>query len=183
MPVSSTPLKKIEEAAFMLIKQYKIKKPPIAVENIASKMGLGVIAFNFGDDISGMLVLDNGVGSIGYNPSHTKTRQRFTIAHEMGHFQLHIHNKSKPEQLFVDKDFLVKFRNATKYTAQEFNQEREANAFAAALLMPKEFIVKEINKEAYKNLPEIELISKLAEVFNVSIPAMTYRLNNLNILF
>lgn len=180
MSVLLKDLQKIEDTAMSLIKSNRISGPPIPVEDIARNLGLDVIAYNLGDDISGTLVVENKKGFIGYNPSHVKVRQRFTIAHELGHFLLHNHSKS--EQLFVDKDFLVKYRSANNYSSAELKHEQEANAFAAALLMPKEFVHKELSRKNTTNLPELELIEVLAKVFEVSIPAMTYRLNNLNIL-
>jgi Zn-dependent peptidase ImmA (M78 family) len=174
-------LQRIEETAVALIKTCKITIPPVPVEIIATHVGLNVIAYNLGEGISGTLVVEKGKGFIGYNPSHVKGRQRFTIAHELGHFKLH--RNASTEQLFVDKDFLVKYRSANNYSLQELKHEQEANAFAAALLMPKVFIHTELANKKYTNLPELELIETLARVFEVSVPAMTYRLNNLNILF
>jgi hypothetical protein len=40
----------------------------------------------------------------------------------------------------------------------------------------------ELQKEEYKDLAEVKLVEKLAKVFEVSVPAMTIRLNNLNLL-
>lgn len=180
MAILPKELQKLEDTAMSLIKANKLFKPPVSVEDIAKNLGLDVIAYNLGDDISGTLVVENKKGFIGYNPSHSRVRQRFTIAHELGHFLLHNHSSSG--KLFVDKDFLVKYRSANNYTTLELRHEQEANAFAAALLMPKEFVHKELSKKSSSDLPELELIECLAKVFDVSIPAMTYRLSNLNIL-
>ena len=85
--------------------------------------------------------------------------------------------------LFVDKDFLVKYRGNNSYTHKELIQEQQANAFSAALLMPEEFVLDELKKQSTLKLSEIELIETLAKLFDVSVPAMTYRLNNLNLNF
>src|SRR3954470_4270018 len=68
---------------------------------------------------------------IGINSSHPETRKRFTIAHEMGHLVLH-----QLDQVHVDKQFLVKLRDDISSQAID-PHEIEANAFAAALLMPE----------------------------------------------
>ena len=120
------------------------------VETIAKNLDLTVTAYDLGDGVSGALVIENNKGSIGYNPSHPKVRQRFTIAHELGHYSLH--NTSKGDKLFVDKDFIVKYRNAASYTSAELKQEQEANAFGAALLMPKDFVLKELNNKVFRTL-------------------------------
>jgi len=49
--------------------------------------------------------------------------------------------------------------------------------------MPKELIFAELKKEYVKNMSETELIEELAAVFDVSVPAMTFRLTNLNLLY
>ena len=94
---------------------------------------------------------------IGINKNHHPNRQRFTMAHEFAHFCLHKTTISD----FEDGAF---FRNSTVK-----NQiEREANEFAAELLMPKEEIEK-IIKNGEKKL------NNLADTFGVSVLAMRYR--------
>ncbi len=172
--------KQIEHAAFSLVTGNNITAPSVDVEAIAKSIGLDIIAYDLGDSVSGALVIENGKGFIGYNPNHSKTRRRFTISHEIAHYQLH--NNKKNEQLFVDKDFIVKYRSHNSYNTAELKQEQEANAFAAELLMPRKFILAELEKDNYAGLQEPELIEELAKLFEVSIPAMTFRLSNINAL-
>jgi Zn-dependent peptidase ImmA (M78 family) len=170
-------LKEIEKRAISVINDFAIKKPPVPIIKIAKKLGLKVLEYNLGNDASGVLVIENNKGTIAYNPKDSSVRQRFTIAHELGHYLLH-HNNS---EVFVDKDFLIKFRNNTNsYTPTEIAHEQEANAFAAALLMPKKFIEEEMAKKEFASFSEIEFIEKLAAKFEVSTTAMTFRLTNLN---
>src|SRR5687767_2281115 len=93
----------IESIALKIITDLKIKRPPVPILKIVKKLGIDLIDYNLGGEISGLLVIDNNKGTIGYNPNDPPVRQRFTIAHELGHYLLH---KSSAE-LFVDKDFLV----------------------------------------------------------------------------
>jgi Zn-dependent peptidase ImmA (M78 family) len=167
-----------ETKSVQLLSEFETTTPPVPVIDIAFNLGLDVIPYDLGDDISGTLVIEKGIGFIGFNPSHSRKRQRFTIAHELGHFVLHYSENN----LFFDKDFLVKYRNANTYSHKELIQEQEANAFAAALLMPKEFVLRELKSQTTKFMSEIELIENLAKLFDVSVPAMTYRLNNLNLI-
>lgn len=174
--------KKTEELTSNIVIDYKIKTAPIPIEEIIKKIGLNIFEYNLGDDVSGVLVITNNQGTIGYNPKDNYLRQRFTMAHELGHFVMHKENAAN--ELFVDKDFLFKkFRNANTYTPLEKRQEQEANAFAAALLMPKSFIDFEMDKEELSALTEVELVSELARRFKVSEVAMSYRLANLNSYF
>lgn len=171
--------KRVSSAAADLIAECNITLPPIDVEAIAKKLQLKVLGFQLGDSASGVLVVENNIGTIGYNPDDPLVRQRFTIAHEIGHFVLH--KKIDKESVFVDKDFLVKYRNSKNYSPSEFKDEQEANTFAAELLMPQKLLNQELSKDEYSNLSENQLIEKLAQIFNVSTIAMTYRLTNLNL--
>lgn len=177
--LSNLAFKKIETLAVDIIAQSEITKPPIPVEQIAKKLGVVVAELEIGEDISGMLVISEGKAVIGVNSVDTSYRKRFAIAHELGHFCLH---KDK-NQLFLDKDFLVKWRNPesnSNYTAEEVMREQEANAFAASLLMPKLFIEKMMAMEALKRLNENDLFTELANLFEVSIPAIAFRMTNIN---
>lgn len=167
--------KKIERTAAKILEILNVVELPIPVEKIAKQRGIDILPYELGEDVSGVLVMDNGINTIGYNASHPEVRIRFTIAHELGHFELH---KSETG-MFVDKNFRVQFRNNDSSTG-EYKQEQEANAFAAALLMPQDFLIREIEKNDY-HLSSEESISALATTFNVSPIAMTYRIANLNL--
>ncbi|WP_460881211.1 ImmA/IrrE family metallo-endopeptidase [Pontibacter rugosus] len=92
---------------------------------------------------------------MGYNPVESVVRQRFTIAHELGHFVLH----QKYSELFIDKEKPL-FRNQESSTG-EHKREKEANAFAAAILMPQFLIFQEATKIGIKFIDEAA-IKKLA---------------------
>ena len=180
MPFDFNEYKNAQKKAYELIEHFNVTTLPVPVIEIAQNLSIEVIPFDLGNKASGILVIENGKGKIGYNPADNKARQRFTIAHELGHYQLHM-KKNQHEAIFIDRDFLVKYRNQKNYTAHEFAQEQQANAFAAALLMPEHFVRAELDKEIYENMDESDTISNLAKVFHVSNVAMTYRLTNLNI--
>ncbi len=175
--LTNTAYFKCETVANRIIDERNVLKAPIPIFDIVKAMDLQVLEFNLGEETSGALVIENGKGSIGYNPKDAYVRRRFTVAHELGHYVLH----GNSNELFVDNFFLMKFRKNNSYTKEEYWQEQEANAFAAALLMPEKFIDTEMLKEEFHGLDETELITKLARKFEVSIPAMSYRLTNLNI--
>jgi len=167
--------------------KYGIDDPSIPVEKIAEKEGIELVFTDLGDNVSGVLVIKNGRATIGCNKADSQVRKRFTIAHELAHYFLHYNAATSllTEEVFVDKDFFMKFRVFSKvsYDPAEMQQENEANAFAAALLMPKHLIEKELFKDEYLNLKEVDVIDKLAKTFKVSNTAMTYRMTNLNLLF
>lgn len=183
--IKSSAKENIEGIASMLLIKHNIHEPFVNIEKLASDHGITVVAYEFGEQISGVLVVKDNKATIGYNKTNSPVRKRFTIAHELSHFILHWKPSNKIKQdVFVDKDLFMKFRNtANEYNQEEVLQEIEANALAAALLMPKHFIEKELNKVEYQKLEEVEIIKRLASTFKVSEPAMTYRLTNLQMFY
>jgi Zn-dependent peptidase ImmA (M78 family) len=150
---------------------------PINVDELAKLRGLKVIPYPLENDVSGILVIKDLQSTIGYNQNESRVRRRFTIAHELGHYELH-RNESK---LFVDKSFKVMFRNTSTPSNQpdSIRYEQEANAFAAYLLMPENLVRAEISNMEF-DLSSEESIKELAKKFDVSTTAMSYRIANLN---
>lgn len=161
----------IERKVSQLREELNITSPPVDLDKVLDHYELTVDFKDFGEKNSGVLYVKEGKGIIGVNLNHVKERKRFTIAHEIGHYVLH---KKKGEQLFVE-DYL--YRDQETETGEK-RQEREANAFAAALLMPKDLLAKEV-KENQLDVSHESAIETLAEKFKVSQIAMTYRLTNL----
>ncbi len=150
---------------------------PVKVDDIAKSLGVDVVPYPFDDDISGTLIIDGDIGTIGYNQYESRVRRRFTIAHELGHFELHRDRST----MFLDKQFKVHFRsNASKHSEEIQEMEQEANAFAAALLMPEDLIRNQV-KDVDIDLGSEEGIRHLARVFDVSTQAMSFRLANLGL--
>src|SRR5688500_17955752 len=78
-----------ETRATRVLDELGIKETPIPVEQVALRLGLQVERAALGDDVSGLLVIQDGHGVIGVSATQSPVRQRFTIAHETGHFLLH----------------------------------------------------------------------------------------------
>jgi Zn-dependent peptidase ImmA (M78 family) len=170
--------KSIELHVENIFKQYNVNKVPVPVEKIALKMNLAITPTDLGPGVSGALIVNDGKATIGINENDPNERRRYTIAHEIGHYILH----NELNTLFVEKSyFLAGNENAS---LSELKKEKEANAFASALLMPDELIKREIEKiKGDVNLTnDEELVSYLAKKFDVSDVAMTRRLVALNYL-
>ena len=167
---------KFEAFALNLLKDLNLLKLPINVIKVANLLGVKVKMNDFGEDVSGFLVTKNNQNLIGINPSESKLRQRFTIAHELGHFMIHAQNKNR-DLMFISK---VHFRDNNSSTG-EIRKEREANAFAAALLMPRPLLEEELETLSF-NISEEKAITMLAKKFQVSTIAMTYRIERLGLL-
>ena len=84
-------------------------------------------------------------------------------------------------QLFIDKGYTaVAFRDQ-RSTTGDFKKEREANAFAAAILMPA-CLIKNAIEELEFDLADEDALTELAGSFEVSSLAMSFRLINLGYL-
>lgn len=168
------------KAEKLLIQAECFTNPPINIQSLCDYLKIRVEGLELDSDVSGFLAINEEEAVIGYNKNHGNERKRFTIAHEISHFILHA---KKDSPLFIDKDKKpeqsIMFRDATSSTG-EFIQEREANAFAAALLMPKKAIEQTLKEREFADLKIA--ISKLAETFEVSNQAMSIRLANLEII-
>lgn len=155
-----------------LLSEARIRKAPVPVDKIATSVGATVIYNNFNNEVSGVLIRKEGATIIGVANEQSPERKRFTIAHELGHFLLH-----QGEEVHVDKAFFVKFRSPLSSKAEDV-EEIEANAFAAALLMPMSFLVRDL-QGAQIDIEDGEQIGELATQYQVSTQAMTYRLMNI----
>lgn len=156
-----------------LLKQAQVTKPPVPVERIAEHLGLDVRYAPFEGDLSGALVRTDGEAYIGVNSFHHSNRQRFTIAHEIAHFILH-----KGLRVHIDKEFWVNWRDEELSKAVKW-QEIEANKYAAELLMPTDFVIRDINK--LKRLDK-QAMQILAKRYKVSPQAMQITLGNLGLV-
>lgn len=144
---------------------------PINVDDIAGKLGLTVEYSNdinqrLNDDglISGALVYENNAYHCIINKQQHTNRQRFTLAHEIGHFALNHGEKYDNTTTLYRKDGGIANQNQ--------NDEMQANVFASELLMPESQIYQQVIKNG------IEDIGELAKIFQVSEQAMWYRLKS-----
>lgn len=116
------------------------------------------------DGLSGKFWRDvYGDPFIRFNPSEPAVRQRFTVAHEIGHF------------IFGHGSDGVELRDPMQNFSSANYDPKEAacNRFAAELLMP------EVAIKHYITELGVSEIERLAQAFIVSEVAMKYRLANL----
>jgi Zn-dependent peptidase ImmA (M78 family)/transcriptional regulator with XRE-family HTH domain len=153
-------------AAQELLAQARIGAPPIPVTDLAERCGVNVFEAEFDDAVSGVL-LDLDAGPvIGFNSDHGQARQRFTIAHELGHFLLRHH-----DHFHIDLADMASHGNPPGF---DWRDERAANEFAAELLMPAGLVIQEYDQS--------QRLATLASKFKVSREAMGFRLENLRLL-
>lgn len=173
---------KIRELIDEILKEGGVDSPPVPVDVLIRRQGIEIARKNLDDETSGFVYVDSKTNStvIGLNVSHSKTRQRFTLAHELGHFVMH---KTTGGHLHVDeKDFFVRFRDKHSGDGSD-QQEKEANAFAAELLMPKHFLERDVKQlKDGVSISDEKAIRSMANRYGVSLQALLFRLGNLNLL-
>ena len=184
--------KQIEDIATALLRQTGcypasadelVDNVGIQVKEVATRLGIELSLYDFGDDVSGVLVRDGEKTTIGYSTQTGLQRQRFTIAHELGHYVL----DHQRQGIFVDtpEKYFTLFRDAKSATGEDV-QEREANAFAAALLMPRELLLEAVTnlyRSGITREENFDLIEPLAKRFYVSKLAMSIRLTNFDLVW
>ena len=148
---------------------------PIDICSIIEKLKIHYKEEEFGSSLSGAAMIDGRKKIISVNSEHSDHRKRFTAAHELGHILLH-----QDQSLSVDIKPITFLRDDIASTGQEW-REIEANHFAAGILMPKDLVESELSRLRKKFSDEDELISALAEAFDVSPQAMGIRLGTLKV--
>ncbi len=131
---------------------------PVEIEEIIRIMAIEVTPFDLPDSISGIYNEINGQPYIAVNSKHSAARRRFTIAHELYHFLT---------ELCEDIDLAL----VTEGGLDEI--ERNANKFAATILMPRDAVQAIWSKGV--------CVKHMAEIFNVSEQAMQIRLKDLGL--
>ena len=164
---------KARERAQEILAELAITKAPVPVERVAKKLGAVVRYSAFDDTLSGMITVKEGVPIIAVNALHHPNRQRFSIAHEIGHLVLH--REFITNHVHVDKSFAL---HRDERSAQgEDRLEIDANAFAAELLVPQEWLRLAIAPEM--DLDDDRALTTIARQFKVSTAALQNRLLNL----
>ena len=122
------------------------------IKHVQLKNNLAVMPYNFGEKISGMLVMADENATIGYNNEQHWHRRRFTIGHELGHLLMgHVCSNDASD-----------------------HREQEANEFAAELLMPLALLKNDYRKT--------KVLKELAKQYTVSEEAMCRHLMNCRLI-
>lgn len=156
--------------------------PPVNVQAALQNVGVLVRESDvLPDDISGHLkLLPNGRYEAAATASEHPYRRRFTLAHELGHFILH--RSIIDEVGGVDDDTM--YRSTSKgdiYNDHiELTHEKQANSFAANLLMPRAAVLEALDHPDHQVEGRASLMA-LMRAFQVSPSAMRWRLKNLDV--
>ena len=166
---------KIQKVVNELLDKFGFAGPPVPVRRLARCCGARIFQEGQEGDLSGFLYRKGKEIVIGVNTDQAPVRQRFTIAHELGHLLLH-----DLDDLHVDHGFMVRLRSDVSSLGLD-NDEMEANRFAAELLMPTRFL-KEDLEGTRMDLTADEMLRALAKRYGVSAQALAIRLTGLGYL-
>jgi len=158
---------------------------PIDIRKLASQLNINVNYENINKDISGKILFNpvDDKTTIIINNDEPEFRQRFSLAHEIAHYIYDIDFNEYSEI----EDTVTHFRKMSKDPI-----ERRADKYAEKILMPakifrekakeqKEALLPNTGKSiGYKNIYKI--VITLSSMFNVSKPAIIYRLHSLKII-
>lgn len=161
----------IRNLAERVLADFNAPGTAVNIRKLVQRLGIKVIDApdkQESPNLSGAMVMHEGQPFILVNEGHSPVRQRFTIAHELGHLLMHV--GTGKAVMFRDE---VSSRGVDRF-------EVEANAFVAALLMPDER-VRKLAPEPL-NPMDVDAISRLAKNFQVSDQAMAIRLKSLRLL-
>jgi Zn-dependent peptidase ImmA (M78 family) len=170
--------KYIRQVVKQLLESHRVDDAPVPVDKIAIAEGADIRHARVEDDLSGFIYRQGPAGAIiGVNEGHHPNRQRFTVAHELGHMLLHSADT-------VRTDLRLRFRRDQSVPSPE---EVEANHFAAELLMPEQFLERDLDHYDFSDFMddtfEDRVLEPLATKYGVSKQAMTIRLQSLGYIF
>jgi Zn-dependent peptidase ImmA (M78 family) len=176
---------KAEKRAAALLEDQGISDLPIPVEEISEHLGLEVFYETLPTETSSVLIRQpDGRRVIGVNARHAPRRQRFSLAHEIGHALLHFPEEAPTDgEAVVSRPLEVLFRDGVAGQGTS-RVEIDANAFAAALLMPEQLVWARFHRRWQTDVSRRvdDVIDDLADEFDVSAQAMRYRLVNLGLV-
>lgn len=149
-----------------ILELYSERTYPIKVVALAKALGLSIYDATFDrKDVAGMIKAKQK--KIYICKTDNAKRQRFSIAHEIGHYVLHYRSEYK-----FDENKHISFRDSLSTLGFSI-KEIEANFFASCLLMPQDEVLRLYNND-YS-------VMDMSNYFLVSQTAMGHRLSFLGL--
>jgi len=154
------------------------KPPPVPLDKILKYLGLRYKSAKYHqlekDSIGALLVEEK---TVVVDDTYPMNIQRFTTAHEIGHWLLHVAPQQSPN-MGLGKHLTDWLQSAsTKSQKKRARQEKEADKFAAALLVPQPLLQRVARQ--YRNR-DVDAFRAIARTFKVSQETLLYRLQDLD---
>lgn len=158
------------ELARACLKRHNAEGPPLNLDSLVTAEGLSLLRVEEDTNTAGALYPKTHEIFVNCRGRHL-VRQRFTIAHELGHW---VHAHHKRVTLSVDHDgFDGRFGDEVVSHVGKDLMEQEANVFAAELLVPKRWL----QACRAEHTPD-----SLAQLFVVSRETMYYQMMEYRLL-
>lgn len=153
---------KINKIADTIREALELIIPPYDPSDAIKKLDGKILYDVFDNDIDAFIEKREDLFVLHLNPQKPNSRERFSIAHELGHLFLHM-------GYLIDQDkwksFESRFTDSILFRSDNYSSiEYEANEFAAAFLMPKEEFIIVAEENLDENLYYIESIAKYFQV-------------------
>jgi hypothetical protein len=115
---------------------------------------------------------ERDIGSIVVNSASSAQRQRFSVAHELGHFLNPWHKPIEPSGKFAcrPEDMRKSWGKPPPEASRHLIQEAEANRFAIELLAPQKFV-----RPFLSGIPDLMSVCRLAKTLDLSREASARR--------
>ena len=115
---------------------------------------------------------ERDIGSIVVNSASSSQRQRFSVAHELGHFLNPWHKPIEPSGQFAcrPEDMRKSWGKPPPEASRHLIQEAEANRFAIELLAPQKFV-----RPFLSGIPDLTSVWRLAKTLDLSREASARR--------
>ncbi|WP_429500883.1 ImmA/IrrE family metallo-endopeptidase (plasmid) [Robbsia andropogonis] len=151
------------QRAEALVSEFGISSPSdLDVEAIAYDAGMDVQYENL-EGCEATLVGVNNQAIATIRPSGNRGRERFSVAHELGHWNMH-----------RGRSFRCRVEDQSTNLASDAPTEKEADSYAAHLLMPRYLFDPAIRSGA--KIPTFKHIGEVAQDFEVSVAAAIIRM-------
>lgn len=160
--------KAAREKADNIIEMFHVDEAPIDIFGIAQDLGFIVDKIELPNEITAKIEVHEDIKVIFVNSKHSESRQRFSVGHELGHYLSGHENFNMDTRLMANPD--------RKYLNPQYQQEYEADDFAAEILMPKKILKVDVEENKLS-------LTELVEKYEVSEQAMTIQLVNLKLPF
>ena len=159
----------VEQEAEKVLKALDLWSLPIDPIKIATLEGIHLVEGSYGDDFDARIEFLPSIQKFaiyyqGPGPGRPKGRVNFSLAHELGHYYLHHAYLLSGASHNSESDF-----------ASKNPMERQADAFAAALLMPRELFAARVKRQS-RGVCTLKDIRRLSErEFGTSITSTALR--------
>jgi Zn-dependent peptidase ImmA (M78 family)/DNA-binding XRE family transcriptional regulator len=159
LPVQITDLAQVEESAEKVRKAWDLGYDPIPdLIDVLETHGIRVFMIDANADLKfdGLAATVNQMPIIVVGSNWPGDRQRFTLAHELGHLML------------------------AGRLAEDIDEEMACNRFAGAFLIPRKSVLQELGN--HRNYIEPKELALLKEEFGLSMAGILYRARDLGIV-